>query len=1361
MASFPRSFQALCGLFLAVFIVLVMPAAAQSTSGCNNGSGQGFDSGAPCFANNSDILDGRNSLLEVDDLVVNMVGPSPLPSFPPFTAGGNLLTTDSTITQQTLSGVANLIPATNVVTLRGRLFNVDHDQILSTAMTESLTGQLVPLVKLEGTLDASIPLPSASLLTVLNGSPTLYGATADFLGNGYDQMVVLGVESGKLNLQALAGYDPFIPGDGIIAGSAYTVLDGSPVLAVTAGVFVDPSAATPRPAAQLAVLTQGNNSLVVTFYSVDPTLNITLTGQQLTLTLPTNPAAILSPIAIAAGRFSGGTHDQLAIAYPVASGPSPLASVAITTVDFDQTAPNQGKAFQGASTNTGFQLSTAPSAGTLYSAVLYLAKGKFNWFGSSDQLAVSVGTDGKSAASIGVMSFDSSLNGTMGSSLILSPNTCHFGLVAGNFDSMQNGQPDPNLQLADVATACGLPTQVGPFNANIYNVDPETFAVTVLNTTSISNTVGFGPATGLGAQALSLVAGDEQARSLALGPPEEVVVPGHIQPDTILQLPPMHVDWIAPPSGGQPAIFNVSVFPSTYNSAYSFSDSSGGSVSRSATTSYTFGSKTSANEKISYGVPGLGGVSVQAQQAVSQLHQNTVAKKYNTYSGASTTFTLKTEFDDVVAATTTQFNIYSYRVLGQCVAGDGPSIEGCADGTVPLYVQFSGPDNVQYDDAELGAGLEWYQPVQEPGNIFSYPATADQFAGNLGGGTTLQTLSGTPSAWNPQVIQTVSSNWANNGSSSVSSGSTSSHTFDSSFSVSGNASFDGFGASASGSFDYNDSSSLSTLNQSTSTLSDSTGISLATGLSGSAINTNTIYQGQQLIYGQNPQTTFQTDATPATTVQASGFIASGYLVDMMSTGGTQSGLWWQQAYNVPDIALNHPARWAQNPPSGVNSQEVQFNCPYGYASVLSSPPTPCASATPTYEPPKGYQDDSFYQIKGLFITPGGTSNGPQIQSTTLGSTVNLRLRVYNYSVQNFPANSTLHVQFYAQPWASAQFVPNANDATQFAPAVFIGNGTTASGGTLTPPPAFCGGALNNGSDPCTTQSGDETSNWEFAYATWDTSKGGVTANSTWKFWAVVWVEDSNGNLVAELPGHGLTALPPANGQYNSLADVPIEIYSNNLGFYNQAFTVLPVPSLASTGSSSTASKQLKLGTIATRSGVSAMRYVPTTILAPHTASGDHIDSLITQYYDGSPKRGGTLFDTQQIPRVVPGQTYTDNALFRPKTCGLHHIFVRSIPTDGSAPVATATTTLKVTDNPVRLIEDLIHYVNAPSYPRRVRSEILLHLDEAKRAFADNRTQAGAREMQTLLRLVDCGDLRVPPETREALTTSIRDLLGCL
>jgi hypothetical protein len=413
----------------------------------------------------------------------------------------------------------------------------------------------------------------------------------------------------------------------------------------------------------------------------------------------------------------------------------------------------------------------------------------------------------------------------------------------------------------------------------------------------------------------------------------------------------------------------------------------------------------------------------------------------------------------------------------------------------------------------------------------------------------------------------------------------------------------------------------------------------------------------------------------------------------------------------------------------------------------------------------GYQDASFYEMKGLFVTPGGTWNGPQITTTTLGSTVNLQARIYNYSLKNYPSGSTLHVQFYAQPWALGQFVAASGNPNQFAAAVFIGIGTTQSGGTLSPPPAFCGGAPADGSDPCTSSPGSATNNWEYAYATWDTSQGGVAANSTWKFWVVAWVTDTDGNLVTELSGQGLTSLPAANVKYNSLADVPIETYSNNLGFYNQPFTVLPVtPSTSVVVAAQTvtpATKELKVGKASTRNNAAIQRNVPITILATHVASGDHVDSILTEYYDGDPAKGGTLFDTQRISRVMPGTPYIDTASFTAKTCGLHRIFVRSIPLDGTAAVSSSNPSFRVTSDPVSSIDDLITYVNSPAYPARFRRAMLAYLNAAKRSFNNHRTLEGTIQVQVLLELVRGGTFFVPSNVQKALADQMKDLLGCL
>ena len=63
------------------------------------------------------------------------------------------------------------------------------------------------------------------------------------------------------------------------------------------------------------------------------------------------------------------------------------------------------------------------------------------------------------------------------------------------------------------------------------------------------------------------------------------------------------------------------------------------------------------------------------------------------------------------------------------------------------------------------------------------------------------------------------------------------------------------------------------------------------------------------------------------------------------------------------------------------------------------------------------------------------------------------------------------------------------------------------------------------------------------------------------FWVVVWVEDSSGEMVPELQGHGLSAMP---GTLTSITDVPLEMvtvdgdektFSNNVGFLHSKFYI--------------------------------------------------------------------------------------------------------------------------------------------------------------------------------------------------------------
>ena len=58
------------------------------------------------------------------------------------------------------------------------------------------------------------------------------------------------------------------------------------------------------------------------------------------------------------------------------------------------------------------------------------------------------------------------------------------------------------------------------------------------------------------------------------------------------------------------------------------------------------------------------------------------------------------------------------------------------------------------------------------------------------------------------------------------------------------------------------------------------------------------------------------------------------------------------------------------------------------------------------------------------------------------------------------------------------------------------------------------------------------------------------------FWVLVYIADSRGQLVPEMPGHGLVAVPPV---FTSIADATalLEPYSNKIGFYTSTFYVAP------------------------------------------------------------------------------------------------------------------------------------------------------------------------------------------------------------
>jgi hypothetical protein len=304
---------------------------------------------------------------------------------------------------------------------------------------------------------------------------------------------------------------------------------------------------------------------------------------------------------------------------------------------------------------------------------------------------------------------------------------------------------------------------------------------------------------------------------------------------------------------------------------------------------------------------------------------------------------------------------------------------------------------------------------------------------------------------------------------------------------------------------------------------------------------------------------------------------------------------------------------------------------------------------------------------------------------------------------------------------------------------------------LNPVPAFCGGSSSG--DPCL---GSTTQNWEYAYATWDTSKGNLSPNSTWKFWVVVWAE-YNGELVGEIAGHGLSSLPTQ--PFTSPAQVQVQTYSNNLGFYNQVFTIFAPGAPAKSPKKSL----LTVSDVRLRPGSTSLRDLPVTIMTNHRSSNNDIHSVLTLYYDGDPEGKGTLFDTQIIDRV-PSSGLMDTARFTPSTCGVHNIFVRSIPQDGSAPIATAEKKIDVTVSDAQAaqsVKDLSAYLLKLRISNEVECDLNQYLVRARDDFKEHRNDEGRRNLERFKEEVDKHRETIGKTGAEAMIEEAEDILGCV
>lgn len=1189
----------------------------------------------PDFSKIGDILSGKRRLFPVDDLIVTQMSPTGLQV--------------QTIVQTKNGGLgsqqsySNLPNPGSYATGIGRMFKLPRDVLVTVVQDSVVIQDQNP----NGTVTRTFPLN-------VSGTPNLNQfPRADFTGDGYADFAYL---VGN-NIYILTAKNVEKIDDGLFYSEAGAApFDLTNKWAVLAAGDFDGDGVP-----EVALAAAQNNNVTVTIYTV--TVTHDSQGRLVSISLaPSGSTAFTIPsstnleMAMVAGVYSGAVNPQtalplsdLVLMYKYSLGDTDHVDLRSLQVEVASTNP----------TVYSIAVADTESWGATSNGIWKIAmvSDNLDFFGDSEQIVATTTETPGEYAHVAVFTLDGNLN-------IYKPREQIFSLLehdqegnpvysagiysvaVGNFDQeIEQNQPI-QLEIALLwykGTYNPPPVHQPVYQAQLwlFHVDPsKDYALSPVPGGNVQFT---GPQGGFS----HLMAGDTQGRSALLGNPTKLTST-FTQPLTILSMPPQHVDWITPADGTQPEVLNLSGHKG-FSSTYQMEQSQSNQSSSESTTSFSHSITESISGSYSWGVPDVSTISITVKAGSTQQWQDSVAKKYNKYSKYAFDLSVQTTIDDDIWIKDETQNIYVYPVIGQyvCPPKPGSPTPLCSPSElVQLNVMFSGPSDVSYAHLD-GAKVEWYQPVHEPFNVFSYPWSLQQlqkFEPNID----LLTSN------SPQLFatdgsqQTQKTNWSAGQGSTVTVGSAHNYSWFLDLSISRNAKV---GAGGSFNFSYNGSKSISNLNTSTISVGASTGVGIIK--PGTFLDPqNYQYMVGSYIFGTKPDPdTQQLDL--GTDVQTNGILRAEYTADPTNPN---SGSWWQtNPYSLPDVALNHPARWTI-----VQGNKLAPNC------LLVQPGLPgtwCANFNAPDWDPDGLWTSQFLWMKGLLISPGeANGEGPQIAKARAGEKVRLQARVYNYSTTDVPPGSSVQVRFYGQPFDETTKIP-AGDA-------FLIDQVS-----LAPIPGF---------NSQTNSAEEQQPNWVLA----STDKLDTTAHADQylAFWVLVWMQDAQGNLIGEMPGHGLYQLP---GTFTSITDAAglVEAYSNNVGFYPSLFYVAP-PNAPGASHAGNGSGDVRLDRIQLSRRI-ALLGDKVTVRANVHAENDH-DHLTALFYDGNPEKEGKAFEYETVSHIRGGSFYHLKTIYDADDCGIHDIYLDLWP-EG----IRTHTKLYVTLDPRPIISDMLGYLPQP------------------------------------------------------------------
>jgi hypothetical protein len=254
------------------------------------------------------------------------------------------------------------------------------------------------------------------------------------------------------------------------------------------------------------------------------------------------------------------------------------------------------------------------------------------------------------------------------------------------------------------------------------------------------------------------------------------------------------------------------------------------------------------------------------------------------------------------------------------------------------------------------------------------------------------------------------------------------------------------------------------------------------------------------------------------------------------------------------------------------------------------------------------------------------------------------------------------------------------------------------------------------------------------------------------FWVLVFIKDAGGNLVGEMPGHGLTNIPST---LDDISDVSpyLEPYSNNIGFYKSLFYIKPKNAAAATD---LAKAGLRLNQV--KVSASHVLLGQTVTISGLVHSNEEIDGLSILFYDGHPKKQGKLFDVDRISHIRANDSHLVKTVFHADSCGTHTLYLRGLD---AAVGGQATLDVTIDVNP--LLEQLRKMIEALGLKVTSRHDLYLrYLKHAQEAFNRNQQEVGLRYLQKFKRGVELlRGKKIPAKQADIMMSELDQIFACV